>query len=704
MHISRNLSTALLLWAGAAVAAPAPKPAPAAPAAPVRFDPAAVDSAIRKVFPALVRIHVVVSTFRDGREVKGEATGSGVIISPEGDVVTNHHVAGRARRVFCTLADRKDVDAVVVGSDPLADIAVIRLDPAGRPYPYAAWGDAARLKVGDPVLAMGSPLALSQSVTRGIVANTAMMMPQVFWPDSFRLDGEEVGTLVRWIGHDAAIFPGNSGGPLVNLAGEVVGINEISLGLAGAIPSDLARGVAGELLRRGDVHRSWLGLEVQPLIKGRPGYAPDRGALVASVAPGSPAAEAGLRPGDVLLSFQGAPVNVRHDEELPAFHRRELETPVGTSVELTYERWTFAPDAISRTESTIRAVTVERGPAQGKEAELASLGMTARELTRLAAAELKRAPGSGVLVTGVRSGSPAAEAKPPLQPEDVVVALGARPVRSLEDLSAAVAALPDGPERPRVVVAFERRGQALLTVVRPGKREDGDRSVSARKAWLPVSTQVLTAELAEALGQKGKTGVRVTQVQPGSTAEAAGLRVGDVLLRLDGQDIPATRAEDAETFPALLRPYPVGSRVRLEGVRDGAPLALEVELVASPPASRELKEYRDAQFEFAARDLTSQDRLQELMDRAQVGALVTRVEPGGWAALAHLAVGDVLLGVDGERVDGAAALEARMKKVAGARPSRVVFFVLRGASTRFLELTPAWAAIEGKPVKNEEAR
>lgn len=215
---------------------------------------------------------------------------------------------------------------------------------------------------------------------------------------------------------------------------------------------------------------------------------------------------------------------------------------------------------------------------------------------------------------------------------------------------------------------------------------------------------MLTPELAEALGVAGRSGVRVTQVQPGSTAEAAGLQAGDVLLRLDGQEIAASRAEDGEAFAALLRPYPVGTRVRLEGVRGGAPLAVEAELVASPPASRELPEYRDAQFEFAARDITVQDRLQAMLDRAQRGALVTRVEPGGWAALAHLAVGDVLLGVDGERVDGATALEAGMKKVSSARPSRVVFLVLRGASTRFLELLPAWAAIEGKPVRNEEAR
>jgi serine protease Do len=670
------LAAALAAWAGAAAAAE-----------PARADPAAVDEAIRRVFPSLVRIHVVVAEFRDGREVKEEASGSGVIVSADGEVVTNHHVAGRARRVSCTLPDRREVEAVLVGSDPLADIAVLRLDPSGRPYPFASWGDPGRLRVGDPVLAMGSPLALSQSVTQGIVSNTAMMMPQLFWPASFKLDGEEVGFLVRWIGHDAQIFPGNSGGPLVNLAGEVVGINEISLGLAGAIPADLARTVAGELARRGEVRRSWLGLNVQAMIQG----SGDRGALISGVVPGSPAEKAGLRPGDLLVGFQGAPVTILHAEELPAFNRRVLETPVGTRVELTFLR--------DGRERRATAVTVERGSAQGEEIELRAWGMTVRELTLLAARERRREACSGVLVTGVRPGSPAAEAKPGLRTDDVVVSVAGRPIRTVKELVEAAPGPAGGPERAPVLVGFERQGQALLSVVRPGSRQDGDRSIEARRAWLPVATQVLTPELAAALRIQARGGVRLTQVHPGSTADQAGLRAGDVLLRVDGQEIPASRPEDAEVFPTLLRAYPVGSKVRLEGVRDGAPLRIEAELVASPPSARELAEYRDAQFEFAARDLMVQDRLQAMMDPQQIGALVTRVEAGGWAAVAHLGVGDVLLAVDGERVDGAAALKARMERISAGRPSRVVFFVLRGVQTRYLELTPAWPSVNGKPVR-----
>ena len=135
--------------------------------------------------------------------------------------------------------------------------------------------------------------------------------------------------------------------------------------------------------------------------------------------------------------------------------------------------------------------------------------------------------------------------------------------------------------------------------------------------------------------------------------------------------------------------------MRLVGIRAGAPLSLEVELAQSPPSPRELREYRDAQFEFAARDLTALDRVQAMLDRQQQGALVTRVDGGGWAALAHLAVGDVVLAVDGARVEDAGALRAQMARVAAGRPARVVFFVLRGVQTLFLELEPAWAALPG---------
>ncbi|PYJ02812.1 MAG: hypothetical protein DME25_15050, partial [Verrucomicrobia bacterium] len=218
--------------------------------------------------------------------------GSGVIISQEGHLITNHHVAGHGTRFFCTLANREDLEAELVGTDPLTDIAVIKLKPGtATVFPVAVFGDSSQVRVGDHVLAMGSPMALSQSVTLGIISNNEMVMPRFFGPfGRMKLDGEDVGLLVRWFGHDAAIYGGNSGGPLVNLRGEIIGINEISLGLGGAIPGNLARSVAEQLIAKGKVQRSLLGIEVQPLFK----HTRDtRGVLVSGVLPASPAAAAG---------------------------------------------------------------------------------------------------------------------------------------------------------------------------------------------------------------------------------------------------------------------------------------------------------------------------------------------------------------------------------------------------------------------------
>ena len=182
--------------------------------------------------------------------------------------------------------------ADLVGTDPLSDITVLKLRPghAAQRSRRPRFGDSSTVRRGDQVLAMGSPRALSQSVTLGVASNTEMTMPG---RSTLELDGEDVGSLVRWIGHDAAIYPGNSGGPLVNLAGEIIGVNEISLGLSGAIPGNLAKQVTDAIIREGRVRRSWPGIEVQPTV----GLNVEAGALVSWVASGSPAAAAGLQAG-----------------------------------------------------------------------------------------------------------------------------------------------------------------------------------------------------------------------------------------------------------------------------------------------------------------------------------------------------------------------------------------------------------------------
>ena len=668
-------ATVLFCCVAAAASAQAVSP-------PSAEDAAAVEAALAKVGPSLVRIHVVSIDYQDGRELKREASGSGTIISADGHVVTNHHVAGKTRAIRCTLASREEIPAELVGTDPLSDIAILKLRPATpRRFPVASFGDVAKLKVGDRVLALGSPLALSQSVTMGIVSNTEMIMPGMFWPfNRMTLDGEDVGSIVRWIGHDAPIFGGNSGGPLINMQGEIVGVNEISLGLAGAIPADLAKEVADALIRDGRVNRAWIGLEVQPLLSSSKAA---RGALVGGTIDGSPAAAAGFQSGDVLVKIAGRDVLVRFAEEVPIFNQLVMRLAVGKPVEATVLR--------NGAEKTLTVTPTARESVDARIRELPLLGITASNLTSWSAKELKRTTRDGVRVRGIRPGGPADDAKPALRPDDVIVAVDKQPVGAFEALERTIDGLTKMKKEERVpaLVAFERSGERLLTVIELGRPGLEDPGLEARKAWVPISVQVLTRELSEQLGLSGKTGVRVTRVFGGS-AEAAGLKVGDVITALDGNPLEASQPSDAELFATMIRQYKIGSSATLTVVRDAKALTVPVKLDTSPRLPREMKKYEDTNFEFRVRDIAAADRVSARLPADQTGVLVDAVREGGWAALGHLADGDMLLTIDGDVVPDVEAVQRKMATIAEAKPRTVVLKVRRGIRTFFVELETGW--------------
>ena len=234
-----------------------------------------MEFAREQVYPALVNIGVVAKVHSGGRSVRFPAAGSGVIVSPAGHVVTNYHVAGEATRIVCRLPSEEVVEAEVVAHDPLTDLSVLRLKLETRadrnaPIPFARIGDSDELTTGDYVLAMGNPLTLSSSMTLGIVSNPKRVFASFTGAEMDELDlgdGQMTGLFTRWIQHDALILPGNSGGPLVNLKGEVVGINELGGGgrglrhplqphVVGAQPGAGVRRGAPRLARhRGGAHR-----------------------------------------------------------------------------------------------------------------------------------------------------------------------------------------------------------------------------------------------------------------------------------------------------------------------------------------------------------------------------------------------------------------------------------------------------------------
>ncbi|HEY9510521.1 MAG TPA: PDZ domain-containing protein, partial [Verrucomicrobiae bacterium] len=593
---------------------------------------AKIDEAIAKVGPALVRIRVVSAEFGDGREIKVQEVGSGAIITKDGFIITNHHVAGHAKRMFCTLWNREEVEADLIGTDPLTDISIIKLRPEKvRNFIFARFGDSTAMRVGDSVLAMGSPMALSQSITLGIISNTEMVMPR-FWGSGaqLRLDGENVGGLVRWIAHDAAIYGGNSGGPLVNLKGEIIGINEISFGLSGAIPGNLAHAVANELIAKGKVERSWIGADVQPLFKHS---GEEKGVLVSGVMDDSPASEAGLQAGDLLLRLNGEPTNVRFDEQMPEFMRLSTSLPIGKSVPISFQRDGKVIKA--------KLTAIERGEVAPKQEELKQWGLTVRNLSALTSREMKRENRDGVLVTSVRPGGPAGEAKPSLDRRDIIVEINGAPIKDVAGLTKLTRELTDDKtERVPVIVTFERKAARYLAVVKIGIQELKDPGLEVTKAWLPIETQVISRDIARQLGQKDLRGFYITRVFPDSTADKAGLKSGDFIVAVDDEKLTATGSEHEDELRALIRQYDVGKTVELTVIRAGKQSKMPVELVRSPRLQREMKKYRNDDFEFTARDVSFFDAAQEQWENDQHGALVEDVRSGSWAELGSLDAGD----------------------------------------------------------------
>jgi serine protease Do len=236
----------------------------------------------------------------------------------------------------------------------------------------------------------------------------------------------------------------------------------------------------------------------------------------------------------------------------------------------------------------------------------------------------------------------------------------------------------------KALITFERKGERLLTVIEVGRAVLEDPGLEARKAWVPVNVQVVTRELAEKVGTPDISGVRVTRV----LSEGSGLKVGDIITAIDGTAIQASQPSDAELFATMIRQYRIGSTIELSIRRGVQEQKLPVTLAASPRLPREMKKYEDRDFEFRVRDLAAADRAD--IPEMQQGVLVEAVREGGWAALSHLADGDIILTIDGDAVADVVAVQQKMERVARDKPASVVMKVRRGIRTFFVELQTGW--------------
>ena len=348
--------------------------------------------------------------------MRGE--GSGFIVSPDGIILTNAHVVDDAQKVTVKLTDRREFEAKVIGSDAQSDVAVLKID--ARDLPVVKLGDPRSLQVGEWVVAIGSPFGFENSVTAGIVSAKGRNLPD--------------DTYVPFIQTDVAVNPGNSGGPLFNLRGEVVGINSQIYsrsggyeGLSFAIPIDVAMNVGKQLQANGHVTRGKLGVSIQDVDQALAesfGLGVPRGALVSSVEKGGPADKAGLKPGDVILGFNSQPVDSAG--ELPA---AVAATDPGRDVELQIWR-----DRASReVRVKLGRVTETNAVAVNDDATKADrLGMVVRPLTSDERQQSELA--NGLVVEDVAG----AAADAGVRPGDIVVAANGTPVRTVEQLGAVV--------------------------------------------------------------------------------------------------------------------------------------------------------------------------------------------------------------------------------------------------------------------------
>ncbi len=644
-----------------------------------------IERARDRVFPALVNILVVNRYFDGGRAQYALGGGSGVIVSPDGLVLTNYHVASDAVRLFCTLSDGTRIEAESLWHDAMTDLSVLRLKPPAnapkREFPYAPLGDSDALKTGDYVLAMGNPLLLASSVTLGIVSNPKRVFLNPFNQELEGAEferGDRSGMLTRWIQHDALILPGNSGGPLVNLKGEVVGINQLGgSGLGFAIPSRIARSVLEQVRKTGRVERGWLGFRAMPTEKLRR----TDGVLVGAVTPNSPAEKAGIQPGDVILRIDGKPVNARFPEEIPLVYLQIAELPIGKTVSIDLLR--------NGERHTVQAQVERMEPYYGEEDEFRTLGFTARDITR-PMARISRLPEEGVQITGVRPGFPLDTAEPKLSAGDAIIQFGERKIRNLKDLRDAIEAHKN---QETIPIVFQRRTESLMTVIRNRPPSPPSPSAELPKAWLGVRTQVITQSVAQALGDPNLKGFRITEVMPYTEASKAGLQVGDLIIALNDEPLEAFRTQDARDLERRIERMDIDSKAKLTILRNGERREISVKLEPSPASAEAARSIRQNELDFAVRDITALDRMRNRWREDQQGVLVTEVPNGSWGQLAGLRNGDLILAVNEQPIQNTQEFQQAMQEVIRQQPPVVILFVLRDRETSFVFLEPDWKEI-----------
>ncbi|NOT21468.1 MAG: Do family serine endopeptidase [Nitrospiraceae bacterium] len=391
--------------------------------------------------------------FARERVPNASGSGSGVIIDPDGYIITNNHVIGDATTIEVRFSDKSKLIAQVVGKDPDTDLAVLKVS-ADHALPSARFGDSSAVRVGQWVLAVGNPFGLERTVTLGVVSGTGR--------ENINLSRYE-----NFIQTDASINPGNSGGPLFNLRGEIIGINtaiiNFAQGIGFAIPSNMAKQVMEQLLTQGRVTRGWLGVSIQPLtieLARKFGVNEGEGVLVNEVFEKDPAATAGIKPGDILTHIDGAVIDTPNRLSRVV---AGLRPGVTTKVEIVRDRQRLILD-VALIERRDQAVATSLPQAQMETSEPRTeinLGLDLQDLTPSLADTFKLQETRGALITKVESGGLAQSEG--LHEGDLIKEVNRVPVGSVGEFNAALSGVRRG---DTILLRVQREGRAFYVVLK----------------------------------------------------------------------------------------------------------------------------------------------------------------------------------------------------------------------------------------------
>ncbi|HMB56222.1 MAG TPA: PDZ domain-containing protein, partial [Arenimonas sp.] len=604
---------------------------------PAPSDSNRIATARDRVLPVVVSILTVRQDYRQGEPLLSVSSGSGTVVSAQGHIATNAHVTQNGKSFRIVFADGRELPAKLVGTDTLSDIAVLQVQPPKpETFAFAEFAKTLDLRPGDTVLAMGAPWGLSNSMSAGVVNNPRRLLVSLFddeaeYEDSIGED-EPTGRYYAWIQHDAAIAPGNSGGPLVDLNGRIVGVNTRGMivggDLAFAIPGPEAGSVVRSLIDNGRVRRVSLGFRLRSL-KGT-GFS--EGVLVNAVERGSVPENAGLRAGDRILKLNGEAINALQPIDLPALQKHIAELPIDSKVVLEVDR-----DGKRR---QVELKATEQIRERGDENAFPPFGISATQLTAAMGRRRSLDSTQGLLVTGVRPGGPAAVARPELTEGDLLLSVDGKPVTSLADLN--LAARPGAEAKP-LIIRLERDGEQRLSLLTPVFGDQARTPLpELPKAWVGVEVQPFTASLAREIGL-GRPGYRISRIYPGSPLAKAGAKVGDLLVALEGEPLKPANETSSEGFDQRVHDLTLDSHAKFSALRDGKPLDFDVTLAASPVDTSGLRTLAVAGLRAQLRELGFYDRVGLKLPMDRSGVIIDGVESGGAAGLAHLKRGDVII-------------------------------------------------------------